>query len=319
MLKKLNRGLAMLLALIMVIGTLPGITVFAAGDNEPAVLSGDIETVPDAAAVPAQAEGEADIDEEALPPSGAESASSPREEADAENGDPAGELSAQQIEAGTEDEIMPLEAGEPEPRADVELKGSNGSVVPRDGGENKDFAEPNVSTAHINPDGKSVTIDKFLYVVNSSSQNIKIPSVYYTNDDKTESLPVTRIADNAFAGSDITTVEFVDEPDHPCEIEEIGASAFSSTQIYPSITIPKSVKTLGVSCFDTNKGTKDNPFVKVIFEDGSPIKEIPSECFRNCENLTEIENTPDVTSIGASAFAGCKKLMYFKVPASVTG
>ena len=69
------------------------------------------------------------------------------------------------------------------------------------------------------------------------------------------------------------------------------------------VVISASVKTIGMYAFTGCSNLK-----KVIFEDGSTLKEIGSNAFYNCTSLESIEIPNSVTSIGFSAFSDCKNL-----------
>ncbi len=156
------------------------------------------------------------------------------------------------------------------------------------------------------------------------------------DDSKIQTVTVngslTSIGDYAFYNCEsLTTITF------PDNLTTIGSKAFNTdderTPNKISTTkenadylfIPKSVATLGETCFRNMDSVKS-----VVFESGSALTKIPNYAFDNCnaltsitfpENLTEIGNVafwgdpfteitiPDaVTSIGSEAFSNCKIL-----------
>lgn len=57
-----------------------------------------------------------------------------------------------------------------------------------------------------------------------------------------------------------------------------------------------------------------NGFSKVVFEEGSNITELLSDCFRDCDLLTTIVLPDSVTTIDEYAFATCEDLQYVYLP-----
>ncbi len=114
---------------------------------------------------------------------------------------------------------------------------------------------------------------------------------------------VTGIADRAFSGADITTIEI------PKSVTSIGEDAFFECTKLTSIKIPDSVKSIGEYAFG-NSG-----LVSVTLPGN--ITSIGNLLFSGCESLTSIEIPKKVTSIGESAFEGCKNLTGIKIPDSV--
>ena len=117
----------------------------------------------------------------------------------------------------------------------------------------------------------------------------------------------------------------------PGSVTGIGEYAFSNCDSLTAIEIPAGVTTLGNSAFfgcDNLKEVRYNARaaanltglsgafrsagasvggVKVIF--GESVEKIPSNLFCNCESLTSVTISSNVTSIGDNAFLGCKGLV----------
>ena len=109
-------------------------------------------------------------------------------------------------------------------------------------------------------------------------------------------------------------------------LERIGSEAFGNTAIR-SLSIPNTVTELAENVFG-----KMSSLEELVFEEGSPITELPDHVFQGlghlesvtlpenltalpdrafagCVSLQEVELPDTVTSIGASAFEGCSSLM----------
>lgn len=93
------------------------------------------------------------------------------------------------------------------------------------------------------------------------------------------------------------------------KIENINYRAFSESYI-KSLTIPKSVKTLGSELFGSS-------LTNVVFEEGSALTSI-SGSFNRCSKLTSISLPNSLTSIGGASFSGCTGLKSIQIPNSVT-
>ena len=303
MLKKVNRILAFMLALIMVLGTLPGIAVFAAEPDSGALVGEAVDPVvgdgsldvpqgADSAVDPVVGDGALDV------PQGADSAADPaagEPDLDVPQGD--ADLDVPQDEADAEVQadngIMPIANTSVN---FVEFDSSNGFAG------SDDFK--NQSTAHLEGDG--VVIDSYTYIRGgTSATTITIPTEYI-KDGKT--YKVVRIADNAFAGMELTSITFAENS----EITDIGSNAFASNNL-TQFSLPASVQTLGVGCFQGN-----TDLTTFNFDATSSLKSIPVDCFYNCQNLTTITLPDGITSIGARAFYENDALHYIKIPGSVS-
>jgi hypothetical protein len=82
-------------------------------------------------------------------------------------------------------------------------------------------------------------------------------------------------------------------------IESIGSNAFEKTPNLTYFYFPASLKSIGDHAF-YNSGLS-----KVNFEDNHNLTSIPSYCFYNCTNLTNVELPDEVTFIGSFAFDSC--------------
>ena len=149
---------------------------------------------------------------------------------------------------------------------------------------------------------KSVILPDFLFSINmhafknSGIEHIKIPKTVFG------------IANSAFLGSDITSVEF----EEGSSLEIISLSAFEKCINLKSINIPESVTKIGDDAFNgcSNLELSSLP---------ANLTTIGDKAFYGCNNLklTGIAGA-NLTSIGESAFKGLGCLESVIIPAGVT-
>ena len=169
---------------------------------------------------------------------------------------------------------------------------------------------------------------------------------------------ITSIGDCAFKGcKNLTSIHI------PDNVTSIGGSAFSGCENLTAIHIPDNVTSIGDRAFkDCKKLTitlqqnirtiNENPFIEwngklivksknLIYEDGvlfdkykrrliayrsknkdyevpNSVTSIGDSAFYGCKKLTSIHIPNSVTSIGDSAFSGCENLTSIHIPDSVT-
>ncbi len=140
--------------------------------------------------------------------------------------------------------------------------------------------------------------------------------------------PVTKIANDAFEDSSITSIVIPDSVTSigdwafedcdsltsitiPDSVTSIGNSAFSFCYSLTSITIPDSVTSVGGGAFSFCYS-----LTSITIGDG--VTSIGGRAFWGCSSLTSITIPDSVTSIGNSAFSGCSSLTSITIPDSVT-
>jgi len=94
-------------------------------------------------------------------------------------------------------------------------------------------------------------------------------------------------------------------------IEEISSRAFYESEGIVEVTVPDSVKRIGLFAFS---GSKD--LEKVTLPVG--LTEIPDGTFEYCPKLSSVNIPQGVTKIGADAFSLCSSLANVQIPESVT-
>lgn len=112
--------------------------------------------------------------------------------------------------------------------------------------------------------------------------------------------PVTRIADQAFAQSAITSVTIGDA------VTWIGARAFLNCAALTNVTFGKNVNLISISAFEGCAG-----LTQLSFPDRVAL--LLNYAFANCTSLTNVILSPALTSLDRT-FAGCRALssIYFK-------
>ena len=107
--------------------------------------------------------------------------------------------------------------------------------------------------------------------------------------------PVTRIANNAFKGTNIERIYF------PESITEIAHRAFAGCEALTKVGLPDSLKTLGGNAFLDCKG------ITALYI-GSSIEKISDNAFAGCTNIDVVYLPESLTEMGESVFEGCRGL-----------
>ena len=140
---------------------------------------------------------------------------------------------------------------------------------------------------------KTVNVKSLINEEEEHSEGLNIESTVEYSLTK-EKYTVVGIKDKAFysIGCYIKEVHF------PNTLKSIGESSFEScSNLYGTITLPKSIETLGSKCFSNTSITS------LIFEDGILLTEIPSYAFAYCQQLQCDIIFPDsVLTIGNECF-----------------
>jgi len=124
---------------------------------------------------------------------------------------------------------------------------------------------------------------------------------------KTIVLPrtITAIDEGALSGSGITNITI------PASVKTIGMGAFAGCKGLTSLTIPATVTQLGAYM------CKDLPaLTKVVIK--AETNSIPTAAFANCTKLANVELPSNIALIDSAAFAGCSALANIALPQSLT-
>lgn len=154
------------------------------------------------------------------------------------------------------------------------------------------------------------TIGKSVFADCTNLEEVKLPShttkivdkMFYNCRSLSEiDIPnsITQIGTNAFAECiNLNSVSL------PSNIAELGEKAFYNSGII-SITLPKSINTIGNSVF-----SKSTSLQTVIFEKEMNLTVLPEKTFQGCSELKNISFPASLRTIAASAFEQCNKLQY---------
>lgn len=117
---------------------------------------------------------------------------------------------------------------------------------------------------------------------------------------------VTEIGNGAFRYCTSLTSVYI-----PDSVTSIGNDAFSYCKSLVSIVIPKNVNYIGSYAFENCSN-----LTSVDISDN--VNDILSRTFMNCSNLSKVNFGNGITSIGESAFYGCTSLTSVNIPNCVT-
>ena len=96
----------------------------------------------------------------------------------------------------------------------------------------------------------------------------------------------------------------------------LESNIMSGNSFVVSITIPKTVTSVGFNSWQGNGPLSNSAIETVIFESG--ITKIPDNICNNCPKVTSVTIPNSVIEIGGSAFANCTNLKNISIPNSVT-
>lgn len=173
-----------------------------------------------------------------------------------------------------------------------------------------DEKESSIEISAVNPTTENATDSKW-FTFNQDTNTI----IGYSGDsgapkdivipNKINGIDVKYIADNAFAGQQLTGVVF------PESILTIGSNAFKNN-LLTSIILPSSLQSFGAGAFETN-----TRLASVTIQ-GTTLSEIPANAFKGCNNLTSVSIPNSINKIGNRAFDMCSKLEHITFPTNLT-
>ena len=139
--------------------------------------------------------------------------------------------------------------------------------------------------------------------------NVNLNGLYDYIIDSAYILPgVTHIGASAFSSTyDFFTISIADT------VTSIGRNAFNDNDDLETIVIPSSVTTIGDGAF-----YHCGKLRSVTFEGATPgLLTVGASAFSNCEYLTSINLPDSVTSIGGEAFCNCTRLTTLDMPSAL--
>ncbi|MCR5264039.1 MAG: leucine-rich repeat domain-containing protein [Clostridiales bacterium] len=154
----------------------------------------------------------------------------------------------------------------------------------------EEFVAPDTYPAYLAPQYARETFDGISFLESEDGSHVMI--VGFRGDaaeggrvvipEEIDGLPVTEIAESAFAGNDV--IKYLSIPDSVTVIGEFAVSRASNLE---TAVIPKT------------------------------MTKMPAGMFEGCSSLRTVELPPELTDIGDVAFSGCTMLGRMYVPASV--
>lgn len=223
------------------------------------------------------------------------------------------------------------------------LEAQSNSAAKKKNSQNKlfDIPESPVSdfSYELSDDNSGVKITAY-----KGGANCRIPA-------EIEGMPVTEIADWAFASKDNLIVLVM-----PDTIKTVGENCFYACESLSAVKLSSSLSAIGKSMFHTCESLEeiDIPASVTTIEDSgfhktalksiyipdtvieiqnhafsscknlsnvrlpSTLKILPLCCFSNCTSLESIDLPNGITKIGNSAFSNCESLSSLKIPETVT-
>lgn len=140
-----------------------------------------------------------------------------------------------------------------------------------------------------------------LYDWDGGSDTLTIPN-------SLDYLYVREVRNRCFIGRDDFTSLNLNEADY---LNRIGLSAFKSTAITGTLSIPPQIRTVASSAFENCDG------IEVLYFD-SLSELVSAQCFYDCDALREVYLTEGVTIIEPHAFSSCDNLQIIVIPDTVT-
>ena len=147
----------------------------------------------------------------------------------------------------------------------------------------------------IDPTNKIVEVTSYL----GSNASIELLTEVVSPVDG-ETYAVEKIADDAFNGSHIAAITL------PLSIKTIGVSAFANCQNLVIISLPTSGETISNYAFFNCSNLKD-----VSFGD---VKEIGVNAFEGCSSISVLDLPQNLSIIRNGAFTNCTSLTTLNIP-----
>lgn len=143
----------------------------------------------------------------------------------------------------------------------------------------------------------------------SSAETFESNGLFYSINEDGKTVSVVERTDSERYSGDIIIPDTICLLDKKYAVSEIGNFAFSYCYDIVSISIPKSVKKIGICSFASCK------MERVELPDS--LLEIGERCFYDCNKLSEIYLGKSLKNIGGEAFLDCAALKNVFIPNSI--
>ena len=159
-------------------------------------------------------------------------------------------------------------------------------------------------------DGNTATLTKIQWAEGITS--ITVPTTITVTKNEVQTVyTVTAVAESIFEGTDENKAKFsslvIEEG-----IKTIGSNAFKNWRGLTSITLPKSLTTIGQSAFQGNNNAN---FITINIPEN--VETIGSYAFQGCSNLKTVTLPDKLNSIDEYAFANLSSLENLVIPNNV--
>ena len=183
-----------------------------------------------------------------------------------------------------------------------------------------------------------------LFPLIANAKGIEIDGLKFDVVNKTKEATVTGLNASVFVGTDVVIPETVTYEDVSYVVKRIGDNAFYNLRGMTSVSIPRSINSIGKSAFGYCGGLKAvyitdiGAWCKIIFNDSplrwakhlylngeevktvvlpNDLKKVNAIVFNGCASLEKVVLHDSIDEIGNGAFLDCINLKTIEIPNSV--